>query len=118
MTERRRLGDIGAQPSHLWSTAKSTAAIWGKESNFHEFNWACGVSQDTVVTEDTVQRPTIIYGVTKVFGELLGLNYSRRFGIDFRDLRFPQLIGPGVISEGVGQYNPKLIEAAIRGESF
>lgn len=77
-----------------------------------------GVTQDTIVTEDTIQRPTIIYGVTKVFGELLGLYYHRKFGIDFRGVRFPQLIGPGVKTMGFGQYNPWLIEAAVKGEPF
>jgi threonine 3-dehydrogenase len=71
-----------------------------------------------IVNEDTVQRPRILYGVTKVFGELLGLYYCRKFGIDFRGIRFPQLIGPGIKSEGFGQYNPKMIESAIRGVPF
>jgi threonine 3-dehydrogenase len=77
-----------------------------------------GVTQDTIVTEDTIQRPSIMYGVTKVFSELLGLYYQRKFGIDFRGVRFPQLIGPGVKTMGFGQYNPWLIEAAIKGEPF
>jgi threonine 3-dehydrogenase len=79
---------------------------------------AYGVTQDVIVTEDTVQRPSIIYGVTKVFSELLGLYYHRKFGLDFRGVRFPQLIGPGVKTMGFGQYNPWLIEAAIKGEPF
>lgn len=77
-----------------------------------------GVTSDTVVTEETIQRPTNIYGVTKVFGELLGLYYLKKFGIDFRGVRLPQVVGPGVMSEGIGQYNPKMIEAAVRGEPF
>jgi len=79
---------------------------------------AYGVTQDTVVTGQTVQRPTNIYGISKVFGELLGLYYHRRFGIDFRGVRFPSLLGPGVKTPGVGQYNPLVIEAAIKGEPF
>jgi threonine 3-dehydrogenase len=77
-----------------------------------------GVSADTIVTEDTIQRPTNIYGVTKVFGELLGMYYCKKFGLDFRGLRFPQIVGPGVVAEGIGQYNPQLIEAAILGKPF
>ncbi len=76
------------------------------------------VTPDTVVEEETIQRPHIMYGVTKVFGELLGLYYQRKFGIDFRGLRFPQLIGPGATTPGFGQYNPRLIEAAITGQPF
>lgn len=42
--------------------------------------------------QDTVQRPSTIYGVTKVAGELLSDYYARRFGVDVRGLRFPGLI--------------------------
>lgn len=40
----------------------------------------------------TVQRPTTMYGVTKVVGELLCDDYHRRFNMDTRGLRFPGLI--------------------------
>ena len=40
----------------------------------------------------TVQRPTTMYGVTKLVGELLCDDYHRRFGMDTRGLRFPGLI--------------------------
>jgi nucleoside-diphosphate-sugar epimerase len=40
----------------------------------------------------TVQRPTTMYGVTKVAGELLCDYYSTRFGVDTRSLRLPGLI--------------------------
>ncbi|MGD0657139.1 MAG: SDR family NAD(P)-dependent oxidoreductase [Syntrophorhabdales bacterium] len=76
------------------------------------------VNKDIVVTDETKQNPTLIYGVTKVFGELLGLYYHRKFGIDFRGIRLPQLIGPNVKTFGFGQYNPWLIEAAVKGEPF
>jgi nucleoside-diphosphate-sugar epimerase len=42
--------------------------------------------------QDTVQRPTTLYGVTKVAGELLADYYALRFGVDVRGLRFPGLI--------------------------
>jgi nucleoside-diphosphate-sugar epimerase len=79
---------------------------------------AYGDVSQGIVYEETIQKPKTMYGVTKVFSELLGLYYHRRFGIDFRGVRFPQLIGPGIKSEGYGQYNPKMIESAIRGIPF
>jgi nucleoside-diphosphate-sugar epimerase len=42
--------------------------------------------------QDTIQRPTTMYGVTKVAGELLCDYYHHRFGLDTRGLRFPGLI--------------------------
>lgn len=42
--------------------------------------------------QDTLQRPTTMYGVTKVAGELLTDYYASRFGVDVRGLRFPGLI--------------------------
>ncbi len=40
----------------------------------------------------TVQRPSSMYGVTKVSGELLCDYYASRFGVDTRGLRLPGLI--------------------------
>lgn len=40
----------------------------------------------------TIQRPTSMYGVTKVAGELLCDYYEQRFGMDTRGLRLPGLI--------------------------
>ena len=42
--------------------------------------------------QDTLQRPTTMYGVTKVAGELLCDYYADRFGVDTRGLRYPGLI--------------------------
>ncbi|WP_017547403.1 L-threonine 3-dehydrogenase [Salinicoccus carnicancri] len=40
----------------------------------------------------TVQRPTTMYGVNKVAGELLCDYYFEKFGVDTRGVRFPGLI--------------------------
>lgn len=42
--------------------------------------------------QDTIQRPTTMYGVTKVAGELLCDYYYKRFGVDTRGVRFPGII--------------------------
>lgn len=42
--------------------------------------------------QDTLQRPTTMYGVSKVAGELLCDYYFTRFGVDTRGVRFPGLI--------------------------
>ncbi|MDF2546951.1 MAG: UDP-glucose 4-epimerase [Anaerosolibacter sp.] len=42
--------------------------------------------------QDTLQRPTTMYGVTKVSGELLCDYYYQKFGVDTRGVRYPGLI--------------------------
>lgn len=42
--------------------------------------------------QDTFQRPTTMYGVNKVSGELLCDYYYQKFGVDTRGVRFPGLI--------------------------
>lgn len=42
--------------------------------------------------QDTIQRPTTMYGVTKVAGELLSDYYFLKYGVDTRGVRFPGLI--------------------------
>jgi nucleoside-diphosphate-sugar epimerase len=42
--------------------------------------------------QDTIQRPSTMYGVTKVAGELLCDYYFARYGVDTRGVRYPGLI--------------------------
>jgi nucleoside-diphosphate-sugar epimerase len=42
--------------------------------------------------QDTVLRPSTMYGVTKVTGELLGNYYVTKYGVDVRGIRFPGVI--------------------------
>ena len=50
--------------------------------------------------QDTIQRPTTMYGVNKVSGELLCDYYYKRFGVDTRGVRFPGLISYEVLPGG------------------
>jgi nucleoside-diphosphate-sugar epimerase len=47
------------------------------------------------VTEDTPQRPENMYGTTKLCAELLGLQYHRQYGVNFRGARYAMIAGPG-----------------------
>src|SRR5262249_50539004 len=67
----------------------------------------------------TVQRPTTIYGVTKVAGELLCDYYAGRFGVDVRGLRLPGLISyvapPG---GGTTDYAVEMFHQALRYRQY
>jgi nucleoside-diphosphate-sugar epimerase len=58
----------------------SSIAVWGK-----------GVPLDNT-PQESVLKPTTMYGVTKVCGELICDYYVQRFGLDIRGLRYPGII--------------------------
>jgi len=69
--------------------------------------------------QTAVQRPTTIYGVTKVAGELLCDYYAGRFGVDVRGLRLPGLISyvapPG---GGTTDYAVEMFHQALRYKQY
>lgn len=71
-----------------------------------------------VITDDSLQRPTSMYGCCKLYCELLGRFYRSKFGLDFRTFRSPTLVGPGISTSGVTQYVSQMIEHAALGKHY
>lgn len=67
------------------------------------------------IDDRTIQRPSSLYGITKTFGENLGLYYHRRYRLDFRGVRLPSIVGPGAKTAHMSIYNAWAIEYPIRG---
>lgn len=69
--------------------------------------------------QNTIQRPTTMYGVNKVAGELLADYYYNKFGVDTRGLRFPGLISyvtpPG---GGTTDYAVEIYYEAIKNKHY
>ena len=75
------------------------------------------IREDTI-HDRTIQRPQFFYGMTKVFGEHMGLFYRRKHGVDFRGIRYPSIIGSGVRSPGAVQYTSWVIESCAQGQPY
>lgn len=61
--------------------------------------WGAGVPLDNT-PQETVLKPTTMYGVTKVCAELLCDYYVQKFGLDVRGLRYPGIISHETLPGG------------------
>ena len=69
--------------------------------------------------QETIQRPSTIYGVTKVAGELLCDYYYHKFGVDTRGVRFPGLISYKTLpGGGTTDYAVHIYYEALRQKKY
>jgi len=68
---------------------------------------------------DTVQRPNTLYGISKVFGELLGNYYFEKLGLDVRGVRLPGIVSWKVQpTAGTTDYAVAAFYGAIREKQY
>ncbi len=69
--------------------------------------------------QETVMRPTTMYGVTKLAGELLCDYYFKRFGLDVRGVRYPGIIsGETPPGGGTTDYAVEIFYEAIKHKRY
>lgn len=69
--------------------------------------------------QDAVQRPSTLYGISKVSGELLCDYYFIKYGIDTRGLRFPGLISYAAVpGGGTTDYAVEMFRQAVEAGSY
>ncbi len=69
--------------------------------------------------QETVLKPTTIYGVTKVAGELLCDYYVKKYGLDVRGLRYPGIISHETLpGGGTTDYAVAIYYEAIKNKKY
>ncbi|MDR4947452.1 L-threonine 3-dehydrogenase [Neobacillus cucumis] len=69
--------------------------------------------------QDTIMRPTTMYGVNKVAGELLADYYYYKFGVDTRGIRFPGLISNVALpGGGTTDYAVEIYYEAVKNGKY
>ena len=68
---------------------------------------------------DTIQKPNTLYGLSKVFGELLGDYYFHKLGLDVRGVRLPGIISwKTEPTAGTTDYAVAIFYGAIRDKRY
>ena len=68
---------------------------------------------------DTIQKPNTLYGISKVFGELMGNYYFHRLGLDVRGVRLPGIVSwKTEPTAGTTDYAVAIFHGAIRRRHY
>lgn len=66
----------------------------------------------------TIMEPTSIYGISKVYIELMGNYYKQKYDLNFRSLRYPGVLSPGEPGGGTTDYAIWIFYEAIKNKKY
>lgn len=76
------------------------------------------IKESVQIREEDYVSPSTLYGISKVYGEMLGKYYEAK-GLDFRSIRFPGLISAtSVPSGGTSDFGPEMLHAFATRKSY
>lgn len=99
--------DLGVKYKLERIVIPSSMAVWGE-----------GVPKENV-PQDSVLKPTSMYGVTKVSGERLCDYYVGKYGLDCRGLRYPGIISHETLpGGGTTDYAVEIFYEAVKSNHY
>ncbi len=99
--------EVGVSQKLTRIIVPSSIAVWGK-----------GVPKYDV-PQESVLKPTSMYGITKVAGELLCDYYVMKYGLDCRGLRYPGIISSETLpGGGTTDYAVDIFYGAVKNKYY
>ena len=77
-----------------------------------------GLGVPHLTNEDVPQQPRNMYGTTKLCCERLGEQYHRKYGVNFRGVRFPPVLGAGRKDSSQSAFSYLTIKETVLGRPY
>ena len=77
-----------------------------------------GLGVPRLTNEDVPQQPRNMYGITKVCCERLGEQYYLKYGVNFRGVRFPPVLGAGRRDSAHSAFSYLAIKESVWGRPY
>lgn len=102
----------------IWPLFESARTAEVESVLFASSNAAYGPDVGSVAEERIYAIPTTIYGISKIYGEMIGTWFSKKYSIRFAAFRYASVIGPGRGLGGASAYTSLMIQKPAQGEAY